>query len=339
MIAVVRDGRTGQFLRVLWDPNTNRLVRVLGPAMLSDISPGFNDPDDLVSSLPAAQIVGFVGPGAVPGGEAAARIRPPSPEPAIPTYRPLAGAMQNNRGWSRALQLTLGLADPPERIVESVVAAPRSSGDDAEAIIVTLGLQYEREEQATFVSPDILANQREIVSTALLQWGVGGASFTAEVDWQQGTMFVLPASFANVGLRVFSPPGGDVAVPGLTLTYAASLAYGYAGVQGLGSGARKTVRQNSGLAVGASFTVAIPRWATAFTFFGSLPDGDVPNVGLRVHTNPTVGPIASYRYTDLSNEANQEAAFPIPNGGRFLVVANLGPEWNAIGILYHLAFA
>lgn len=332
MIAIVRDGRTGQFLRVLWDPSTNRVARVLGPALLSDISPGFNDPSDLVSSLPAAQIVGFVGPGAVPGGEADSRIKPPHPPPPIPTYRPLAGAMQNNRGWSREVILEL----EETQLFESVVAAPRSSGDDAEAIIITLGMTYESEERATF-SPSV--SERPIRADAILQWGVGGASFSAEVDWQQGTLFVLPASFVNVGLRVFSPVPEDAKVA--RVTFAASLSYGYSGVQTLGAGARRTVLVEGGLPAGATVRIPVPRWATAFTPIGLHVMTAPPN--LSIFVDPGFGSaVAAYHYTSDSNIAQQhETTYPIPNSGRFIEVTNndLVNPWDTFGILFHLAFA
>ena len=264
--------------------------------------------------------------------------KPPFP---ITTYRPLAGARQNNRGQS--VLLSINGDSPSFQTIQSVVESPRSSGEDAESILVTLGMQYESEAFGGLNLPDPTVPQRTIEGTAILDWGVGGVAFSAEVDWQQGTIFTLPASSLNVGLRVFT--AGGVGFADTNVRFLASLSYGSS--YGTVSNARKTTFHSS-LDVAPpnnTHVFVIPKWATSFTINGQkLPGGGVESLDLFLLRNPAAGPLgalAHYRYDNITNVGRQDSGtYPIPNSARFLRVNNLSTDsWAIITVMFNLAFS
>ena len=295
------------------------------------------DEADLMSRLPDADIVGAIGPGVVPGGEQAvgARRANLAQEDALPpaaTYRPLSGAQQNNRGNSRQVTLhTQG--GGPIQTVPSVVETSKSAGDDAEVITIQLGMDIPSQFQ------DLTSDYSGVLIdvTAIVEWGVGNAFFSAEVDWNQGTSFAVCASFCRVSARVAAIV--DASAPNLDIVLRASLAYGNASTLNNSSPARRTVRignvddplspdQTTIPAGGFSAAIPIPVWAMGFTLndawagdsFATVVE---PDYTIFLFNEAGGNPVASYSLETRSNEGLQtEGQFPVPGSARFIQVKN-----------------
>jgi len=288
---------------------------------------------DIMSRLPSADIVGLQGPGVTPGGEqpAGARHRDIAqsnqPPPAL-TYRPLAGSQVNNRGNVQVVTLATNLGGPTQKVA-SIVETPKDCGNDAEVITVQLGIEL----PSTMTDPTSDWGGVDLDVTALVTWGVGNAFYTAEVDWQQGTVFAVCASFVRVSARV--GPIAAIAFPDIQIVLRASLAYGNANSISVSSEARRTVRLEDvagpfagGLGPGAaSLLFPIPLWALGFTILDAgLLAGGVAIPDYDVILNDGNSRVAVYTVKSRSNIATQvEGQFPIPAKARYIqVVNNLG---------------
>lgn len=337
-------------------PN-GKLIFSETPLELSQVDPGFaqryvpghgmQSPSlrqaEMLSRLPDADIVGFQGPGVVPGGEQAGGARRMQREvsdvlPPAPTYRPLAGAKQNYRGGSKALIIG-GPNGTPEQRVNTLVQSPKNAGDDAEMIAISLGLNYIQDLPETVgVGDTDLGVNTFLKATATLQWGIGGAIFEAEIDWNQGTQIALPASFMNVGLRVGASSGFLNPNP-LEVVFSAALAYGTPISNRRASPVRRTITvatPDNALAAGATSSYfTIPRWANSFTILS----GQAPSLRVELLQNLTAGSQVTYTITDQSNQASQtEDQFPIPNGYRFFRLVNTGLlDANYLEAVFNLA--
>lgn len=324
-------------------PN-GKLVFSETPLELSQVDPGFarryvpghgmQSPSlrqaELLARLPAADIVGFQGPGVVPGGEPSGGARRLQEEiasggfePPAPTYRPLGGAQANNRGGSIVVIVPSGGGGSFEDF-KGIVETSKNAGDDAEAIGVTLGFQPVVAE----TTPQV-----RVVSTALLTWGIGGAIFEAEMDWLQGLTFSLFASYVRVGLRVQS----ILAASEIKYIFSAALAYGQNGSRGQASPCRLT-RSVGSLNALSSAELPIPAWANSFTIVDTNAFATAPTLGISVSTIAGA-PIANYAYTSRANGANlTENQYPIPNGGRTLEITNTGgAATSGISVIFNLA--
>jgi hypothetical protein len=295
---------------------------------------------ELMARLPDADMAGAIGPGVVPGGEqsiGARRVKlevEAAPPPAL-TYRPLGGAQQNNRGNSRIVTLDSDAGTPIQNI-PSIVQTPLRNGDDAEVLAVSLG--YELPDSAN----DPLNNQGLIPVriTAIIEWGIGGAFFTAECDWNQGITFAVTASFLRVSARVDAIPILGVGVIPLVLT--AGIAYGNASTLNVSSPCRLTVDLGS-LASGVTSAVTVvPPWAVGATIVdgGFLATGNDPDFTINFTPTNFLQAGTVYNVKSRANTANQiEGQFPIPIDGRFARVTNNGLlAANPVKIIYNLAF-
>jgi hypothetical protein len=314
-----------------------RLIEVADPK-LSNVNPGFasqyvpgrgrlsasEEQEDLLSRLPAADISDAVGPGVVRGGEQGRGARREQGEygglpPPAPTYRPLGGAKQNYRGNSQVLTLS---GTTPEQVVNSFVATPRDAGDDAENLMVVLG-QKPVTDAAIGVGNAQWDNIVDAI--AVLTWGIGGAQFDAEIDWQQGTCFTIPASFLRIGLRL--GPGGD-GEQEASFLFSAAIAYGSGGSR-LASPLRRTISPtisgNPSIPWAAgqqSDIMSIPAFANSATIV-DRSNGSWRLELLSAELGASFG--VNYERNDYSNAASQfEAQFPIPNGYRMFRVQNVG---------------
>ncbi len=313
---------------------------------------------DLMSRLPDADIVGARGPGVVPGGEQSLGARRVALEavdaanPPAPTFRPLGGAQQNNRGNARAVTLTVGSA-MQNLSVPSIVETPKNSGDDAEAISVQLSIDIPE----IMNSPASTYAQVPIDVVAVIEWGVGGCFFTAEMDWVQGTAFCICASYVRVSARV---TGWSQAVAigeaDIDIVLRASLGYGNAESVNTSSCARRTVPVVTGaafptadiLAAGdTSVIIPIPGWALGFTLVdagGNLGAGPVSpdyTVTLLVDSAGNPNSVSTmYKVVDRSNLAVQvEGQFPIPGRARFVQITNnLAIGMVAPKLIFNLGF-
>lgn len=92
---------------------------------------------------------------------------------------------------------------------------------------------------------------------ALVEWGIGGVQTSAEVDWRQGTLFTLCASFLRVSVI-------NDALPGSTFKAGA-----FAGFLNQSNGMRRatrTVYVDLGILAAANQDIAVPPYAETFSF-------------------------------------------------------------------------
>jgi hypothetical protein len=310
---------------------------------------------ELMARLPDADIAGAIGPGVMPGGEqsiGARRVKLEAADalsPPAPTFRPLGGAQQNNRGNARSVTIPTFSGGPSQRI-PSVVETAKSSGDDAEAISVQLSMELPEQMQDP-ASP--YANTL-IDVVAILEWGVGGAFFSAELDWNQGVAFTVCASFVRVSARIqnFIAQG----IPDIDIVLRASLAYGNANSINVSSPARRSVLLGTPVAGPGDFTsgttlaagadsaiIPIPLWALGFTVVDGgqaalLPPS--PDYQIRLFTSLGLGAEVTYELKSRSNLGNQvEGQFPVPGRCRFLRVTNmLGVEVFCPRVIFNHGF-
>lgn len=307
--------------RPCWVNEQGQVVSLAG----ADPGIGARRERDLMSRLPDADIVGLRGPGVVPGGEQSRGARhidaqgePPPPA----TYRPLAGAQQNNRGGTVIVQTTNGFGTSP-----LIVETPKRNGDDAELVTVTLGMTFPESRPA---APGI-----PLTAVCKLQWGVGGAIFNAELDWLEGLAFSVAASAVRIGADV------TVGIQTAAVQLSAALAYG--GMPLLSSSKRRTVAVSA--AAASSQFIRIPPFATSFTpqVRNSAGGSAQPNCVVSTYNIASIGlgtPGSSWLCTaNTLNAYQKEDACPLPNGAVFLRVQNLDAVNPANGnIIFNLSF-
>lgn len=243
---------------------------------------------------------------------------------ALPTVaRPLTGARDNNRGGAYIQAFTTGTAFLPQTIVES----PKNPGQDAETLAITLGFD---------VLNGTVANDQAvpIMPACNLLWGVGGAEFTAEVDWLQGTVLYLTASYARVSIS-FPYSFAFIGIGAAIVTYRFSANIGYGSTRPSTHVARRTTALST-LAAGVTDTlVPVPPFATSYTI---LTDAAVVTMRISQEvTSSGSGSFAVNTYTNQSNGSNQDASFPIVCGTRMLAVTNLGAAAVDYVVLFNLS--
>lgn len=223
--------------------------------------------------------------------------------PVPPTWRPLAGAQQNNRGHAVKVVGTSGTIQP---IV--VCETPKDCGEDAEVLLATLSWSFVDGDSANF---DAL----EVQGTARIDFGTGGALQVVYIDYIPGTVIPLPASWARVTLI------DAIVDAGCTVAFSASFAYGSAGARGYSSPARKTVDVADVIAPGATTAlIPLPPFRSAMNLIAEPADA-LLRIGF---ARTSAGIDSSVDVNGFSSLANlSEQAIPIPNGARFFRVANL----------------
>lgn len=264
---------------------------------------------DIASRLPDAQLAGYRGPSVV-NPQSMRGARPQDPDPVPPhTYRPLAGAKQNNRGGSKIVDVPIGTG-----VIEvgSIVETSRQGGDDAESIIVVCSYDDTR----------MPANAATAFSVeGFVEFGIGGASFVAEFDYVKGLSFALPASFVRVGASVVFSLLLD---PGV-LSLSAGLAYGSSPLLGA-SPLRKTF-VDSIIAGGTSNARPIPNFASTVSLNDDQSSAASPNLsiqfaGVVFSGGSPVTTSSAYTMTSRSNLANQNDQFPVPAWATTFTVTN-----------------
>jgi hypothetical protein len=300
------------------DPRTGKLIAV-GPGYPDPRrQPGGGMPEhqsraELLSRLPDADLSGMYGLGVVPGGENVShsgirgRVRDDVRVP-TPTYRPLAGAQQNNRGGVQIVPID-AFNGQSAMAIPSVVETPKSGGDDGEMVTVQLGIDY----SAGF--PNVT-----IDLVAVVEWGLGGAAFRAEVDWGSGTCFSLSSSYVRISAQLGAVEAAGDTTPS-QITLKAALSYGTPNSLGISSSARRSISVGTTLAAGAqSATFSVPLWAVGATLVDN--SAQVPDYTVWfLETDPGRG--AVYNVKGRTNAySNVEGQFPIPAGSRFFHVKN-----------------
>jgi len=246
-------------------------------------------------ALPNAQLAGEVGPGVAPslaprGDTARAHL--------TTVVRSLSGLDENNRGASVELVLP---GAPRQTVVEA-----RSRNEEAELVAVTLGYSAEN------VPADASTENQ-----ALIEWGIGGASFQAVVDWLHGTVLCVHGSYLRV--TVLAAPNAAIAAA-FRQSFSAGLAYGLSGQHQ--NRARLTVPLVDLADTATSADVPVPRFAVGVGLMGVDPGVAPGHVLVReVGATAPLDTIATYRYA--SNAAPQGASmYPIGAGARAVRLVN-----------------
>ncbi len=244
-----------------------------------------------------------------------------------PNVRPMQGAPDNSRGNSVIVSpdtAAAGLVNRGTARVSTIVQTPRDGGADAEMLTITLGLQWAG--LADGQVPDNIWCQIQ----AVIEWGVGGAAFRANVDWNNGAVLAIPASFVNVG-AIYSALAFNAATPP-DVILSASIAYGEPSKK---TESRLTqiideIITTSGGAT-PSYLVQVPPFARAFNFFtGNMASPTAVNARFECWSSTsglaTNGfKLAEYNYNNMGNAADQQSAcFIIPNGTRSIRIVNDG---------------
>lgn len=265
--------------------------------------------------LPAAEADGMVGPGIV-------HMRPslPGPDDGDPppahTYRPFAGAKQQNRGRSVPIDLpgNGGIASTTKPY--SIIETDRRTGDDAESILVVCGLDVVE-------APDDGYDIEGIVT-----FGIGGASFSAEFDWNRGLAFAIPASFVRVAARV-----RYASEAAAKLVLSAALSYGNA-PGGNFSPLRKSDYIGALAAAGVSSVREVPAFASGATLVVS--NTTAPNLNITFYSGSRQ---TTFNYASIANTASQaDGQFPIPPWAEKYQVTNAGAaEADNVAVIFSLA--
>lgn len=324
--ALLRDGR------IVWLDEQNRIVKVesanpgYSPArsILGQGGAGRREAD-IMSRLPDAELAGMQGPGVVPLGQAAARgARPGDPSPNEDGYvsRPLFGSPPQNRGNGRIeiLDATLGFTPQLFEVFETL-----RNKDDAEDLIVTLGLDISK------VDPSDPLDLLPFNMTAQMEWGIGGASFSADVDWYNGVTFPINASWVRIKCRVgdtFAPLGAFA-----TARVLLQAAVGYGAPRSYLTPTR-TVQLGQILAGATTTAQDLPKFATSFCIMSqgvAAPLATAVPPNLRVQLIGGGGNFAGsqvdntiFDWTDRTNTSRQSPMFPIPGNARRFTLTNLG---------------
>jgi hypothetical protein len=178
----------------------------------------------------------------------------------------------------------------------------------------------------------------------IIEWGVGGAIFSAEVDWNQGVYFAVSASWVRVSARVESINSALVLAP-IDIVLKAAYSYGNASTLGQSSPLRRTIDcyipQVPVLAPGGSFTIRVPSWAVGFAVLdGGGAGGPIePDYTVTIQSDNVTGATV-YKWVSRKNTAVLvEGGMPLPPNARFLTLLNNnGVAMSTPKVLFNLAF-
>jgi hypothetical protein len=207
--------------------------------------------------------------------------------------RPLAGVAENNRGSS----LIMNPGDLDRTIIET-----KHGGSDGEMLSLALGFELVN------AQPLVLGTGDNFVQ-ARVQFGIGGGTIEAVVDVQNGTIIRFPATTVRVlasytSLQVGNPP----------LRVFAMVGYGTQSARV--SNARFTQRYPV-IAAGASRSLAIPKFASAFTITSDSPGGPTS-----MRAEVAGGGVSSFYDIVNLNLGQVENFYVIPQGNPVLRLTN-----------------
>lgn len=279
-------------------------------------------------------------------GFAARQDEPGAPQLVGPSGRPLSTSKSNNRGntivFDPSLHVPSPLVDGTYTSEELILQTGRNGGEDAEDLCITLGREYVNEE-APFQGS--LNGHNVTYHTALLEWGLGNATFEAEVDWDRGKTIVLCASYVQVIARssVFLP---NVAFnPNLPPIEALSAGLGYGRGSGSSFGLKLTkqlfnaVGGLAALPAGASSEfLEIPPFATHFGLVLASQNVASDTADALIVISNNANDEVVFRYSNISNTGGQGATYPIPSIRNRLVVSNTSADdWDRAYVIFGLA--
>ena len=167
---------------------------------------------------------------------------------------------------------------------------------------------------------------------AILEWGVGGSSVRAAVDFANGTTVNLTGvSFVRVHATVLRNAG----IVGTSALYVLSAMVG-PGMARPGS-ARKTVYVGSVDSLAESGVFPVPHFATRAYVIGQ-DDGVSPNIAVSVATlRFWQSPNGTNNVGNFVVTGNQPLPFPIPNGAAYFSVANGMSVASRMSVAFELA--
>jgi hypothetical protein len=271
-----------------------------------------------------------------------------------PEGRPLNGSPSNNRGNtiiqnpSDWVPLPLVVGEFP-RAPQLIMQTQRNKSEGSEDICVTLGTAYVNEE-APFLNTSVGVNV--LRHTALLEWGLGNASFQVEIDWDRGKTVTLCANYVQVVAKTTAVIS-LAAAGALPPIEALSAGVGY----GRGGGSRQglkltsialngTVGPNLGTPrINASEStkwVDIPLFATHFGLAIGAVDQVLPITDALIQVSSNDAGFArdevNYFYQTNQSTGNQGPLFPIPNPLKRINVINRSlNDWTRCNIIFYLA--
>lgn len=234
--------------------------------------------------------------------------------PDLPTYRfgPLEGQPDVSRG-----RIVSGFGFDSHDVT---VLSVRGPCQEAALLGITLGIAIEHEhhrpkhdgEEDSFTQPFV---------RAIIQWGIGGITFSAECDFLHGTMLSVPAENLIISARYlaltrsWNPQCDPCCLP--TYRVSAGLSIGGAG---RGNHPARLTELAQMEKPGDSAFVAIPPFATSFTV---LPIQD-SKVSVDMLSCGRAYRVRNVIVSPLSNESqnNTTESVPIFNGARYLEVIN-----------------
>jgi len=278
---------------------------------------------DLLSRLPDAQLKGATGFGIKTPEQMGRDGAPPVQDM---TVRPLSGLDSNSRGMTLVLPPPT-ISGAPGTVNESgfrTLVDMRSRGPDSELLNITLNLMLGDGLDDRTIFP--FGNNVPMVQ-AVLDWGIGGAQFSAVCDWLQGTQLSIPANTLRVSAQYVNVQNlAGPAPPSFIVS--AGLSYGNTGR--MSSPARFTER----LQILPGFPVdrKIPKYATGFAIASNSP--------CLIDVGPFVGGLLQYSFVPPMSNAGQrnvENSFPLPNGVRSITITNTSGVSSPYAIIYTLA--
>lgn len=229
--------------------------------------------------------------------------------------RPNAGAISNNRGSQKIITPGGGTAGS---ITATVVDTARGEGDP-EIFVATLGLTTDPDPAVLYDEP--------FFATANLYWGIGGAAFSASLDWDQGVTFSLPAEYIRIdAVYTWRASYGGTRQ---NLRFSAGFGWGTRGDRCLNT----LTTTNFTIEAGATSTV---RRAPAFARTVTLATDELtPNLAINWYVDSTAGSnaplLATHVYNVAANSGQQNAAaFPKPNGANWYTIDNYGPSATVV---------
>lgn len=319
---------------VVWVDDFGRFVR-MAEGGLGGAEPGMSSDryNDMMSRLPDAQVAGLAGHGVVPVQESPSGDNGTGTQ-ALQTFRPLAGLASNYRGGT----VIMNPVDDQGNVLvgnltRNVIQLPTNAGQDAEVLSLVLGLE-------TSPDPSVVTDASYKV-TAALQFGIGGASFSALMDWDNGKIITVPASFLSIDgiYAVPAPVAPDFANPP-QITLSAAVGYG-AISRSRGGGAKFTVNIPSIDSAGESnlgVPSKIPNFATGLSIQASTANPNLQIWWLKSGLQPLTA-ISQVIYDDPSNLSDQsEGTFAIPNGAHYFIIFNNGIQATTVQAIFSLSF-
>jgi hypothetical protein len=243
------------------------------------------------------------------------------------TVGPLDGLKPLNRGNSIVLTPPTANIDPAVGVDHTVCAAQSQCDVTAQVIGVMLGIELEGQSnlsqdslQAAFVYPSV---------RAIVDWGIGGTSFRAELDYLQGTQLSICAENIRIGAKYMKNTlPWNQSVETNAPSFRVSAGFGYNGIGRNSNPARLTelvqIEQQNDTQI-----VQIPQFAVSMTAL--VVDGGMSAQVYGFGSSYSIAwdPIGENQAVN-DVQYNVENAFPLFNGARYVEVTNISDQGSPL---------